>query len=260
MPLDRHLHDKTMDFPFCLCWANENWTRQWDGQQSEILMPQTYQPGWAEQFILDLLPYLKDERYIRVNGAPFLLIYNLQDIPNPSEAINTWRAVAEQNGIERLHISAVRRTMESGELELSGHSLDSLTDFPPHLLGLVNIDHDEDVRFRLPHGQVKDYRKAASFCAEMPKQNYTYFRTAMLEWDNTARRGKKAYIFEDFSMKEYQKWLYAAKRYTLRQNRPGEDLVFINAWNEWAEGTYLEPSEPWDRAALESTKEALEWR
>ena len=260
MPLDRHLHDKTMDFPFCLCWANENWTRQWDGQQSEILMPQTYQPGWAEQFILDLLPYLKDERYIRVNGAPFLLIYNLQDIPNPSEAINTWRAVAEQNGIERLHISAVRRTMESGELELSGHSLDSLTDFPPHLLGLVNIDHDEDVRFRLPHGQVKDYRKAASFCAEMPKQNYTYFRTAMLEWDNTARRGKKAYIFEDFSMKEYQKWLYAAKRYTLRQNRPGEDLVFINAWNEWAEGTYLEPSEPWGRAALDATKEVLERR
>ena len=82
----------------------------------------------------------------------------------------------------------------------------------------------------------------------------------MLEWDNTARRGKKAFIFEEFSIKEYKKWLYAAKRYALRQNRPGEDLVFINAWNEWAEGTYLEPSEPLGRAALEATKEVLERR
>ena len=257
MPLDRHLHDKTMDFPFCLCWANENWTRQWDGQQNEILMPQTYQPGWAKDFILDLLPYLKDERYIRVNGAPFLLIYNLQDIPNPSKAINIWRTVARQNGIERLHISAVRRTLDASEIEMSGYTLDSLTDFPPHLLGLVNIDHDEFRRF---HGQVKDYRKACAFHVEIPKQNYTYFRTAMLEWDNTARRGKKAVIFEEFSIIQYKKWLYTAKRYTLRQNRPGDDLMFINAWNEWAEGTYLEPSEPLGRAALEATKEVLERR
>ena len=260
MPLDRHLHDQTMDFPFCLCWANENWTRNWDGLKNEVLMPQTYQPGWAENFILDLLPYLKDERYIRVNGAPFLLIYNLQDIPKPSIAINTWRTIARQSGIDRLHISAVRRTMDASEMEMSGYTLDSLTDFPPHLLGLINIDHDEYSRFGLAHGQVKDYRKACAFYAEMSKQDYTYFRTAMLEWDNTARRGKRAFIFEEFSIKEYKKWLYAAKRYVLRQNRPGEDLMFINAWNEWAEGTYLEPSEPLGNAALEATREVLERR
>ena len=95
---------------------------------------------------------------------------------------------------------------------------------------------------------------------EMPKLDYTYFRAVMLEWDNTARKGKDGYVFEDFSFASFKKWLYCAKRYALRQNKSGEDLVFINAWNEWAEGTYLEPSEPLGRTALESTKEALEWR
>ena len=260
MPLDRHLHDKSLDFPFCLCWANENWTRRWDGGNTEILMPQSYKPGWAEQFMLDMLPYLKDERYIRVNGAPYLLIYHLQDIPQPFKVINTWRSVARENGIEKLHISAVRRTIDASEIKLSGYALDSLTDFPPHLVGWYPIDHDDEKRFSLYRGQIKDYRKVCKLHMDMPKQSYTYFRTVMLEWDNTARRGKDAYVFEDFSFKSFKKWLYYTKRYALRQNRPGEDLVFINAWNEWAEGTYLEPSEPLGREALESTKEVLEWR
>ena len=260
MPLDRHLHDKSLDFPFCLCWANENWTRRWDGGNSEILMPQSYQPGWAEQFILDMLPYLKDERYIRVNGAPYLLIYHLQDIPQPFKVINTWRSVARENGIEKLHISAVKRTPDASELKLSGNALDSLTDFPPHLVGWFPIDHDDEKRFRQLPGQIKDYRKVCKLHMDMPKQDYTYFRTVMLEWDNTPRKGKDGYVFEDFSFTSFRKWLYYAKRYALRQNRPGEDLVFINAWNEWAEGTYLEPSEPLGRKALESTKEVLEWR
>ena len=260
MPLDRHLHDKSLDFPFCLCWANENWTRRWDGGNSEILMPQGYIPGWAEQFILDILPYLKDERYIRVNGAPYLLIYHLQDIPHPFKVINTWRSVARENGIEKLHISAVRRTPDASEIKLSGYTLDSLTDFPPHLVGLYNIDHDDKKRFGLFRDQVNDYRKVCKLHMEMPKLDYTYFRAVMLEWDNTARKGKDGYVFEDFSFASFKKWLYCAKRYALRQNKSGEDLVFINAWNEWAEGTYLEPSEPLGRTALESTKEALEWR
>lgn len=262
MPLDRHLGDKEMDFPFCICWANENWTRQWDGQKNQVLMPQTYKKGWAEKFLLDMFPYLKDDRYICVNGAPYLLIYNLQDIPDPAGTIDIWRALAEKNGIKKLHISAVRRTIDASEMALSGHKLDSLTDFPPHLLGLIDIDHDESEKFSsgLAHGQLKDYRKACRYHAGMPVQDYTYFRTVMLEWDNTPRRGKDAYIFEEFSFEDYRAWLYAAKRYVIRQNGPGEDLLFINAWNEWAEGTYLEPSDPLGRAALESTREVLEMR
>lgn len=260
MPLNRHLADKSMDFPFCLCWANENWTRQWDGLKSEIIMPQTYQEGWAENFMRDMIPYITDSRYIRVNGAPYILIYNLEDMVDPAGAINTWRRIAAENGIPRLHISAVRRTVGARELEASGHTIDSLTDFPPHLLGLVGVDHDNGGKFGLAEGQVKDYRKACNYHVRMGKQPYAYFRTAMLEWDNTARRKDKAYIFEEFSLEAYQKWLYAGKRYVLRQNMEGENLLFINAWNEWAEGTYLEPSQPNARAALEATAEVLKMR
>ena len=259
-PLNRHRDDKSIDFPFCVCWANENWTRQWDGNKNEVLMPQSYKEGWAEKFANDLLPYIKDERYIRVNGAPYVLIYNLADIPSPAEAINTWRRVAAENGIERLHISAVRRSLESNEFELSGYTLDSLTDFPPHLIGNVDVDLNDAEKYRLNHGQIKDYRKAVAFHMGQGKLLYTYFRTVMLQWDNTARRGKNAYIFEKFSYDEYLKWLYLAKWYALRQNRDGENLVFINAWNEWAEGTYLEPSASDGRAALETTQKAKRMR
>lgn len=259
-PLDRMLNDKSIDFPFCLCWANENWTRSWDGLNTEVLLPQTYMENWEEKFAEDILPYLKDERYIKVNGAPYLLIYNVAEIKDPKKAINHIREIASENGIKRLHISAVRRTLDTKEFEQAEYCLDSVTDFPPHLIGAVGIDHDDPQRFGLGVGQVKDYRKACDYHANMGKQLYTYFRTAILEWDNTARRGDKAYIFEEFSFDYYKKWLYAIKRYTMRQNRFGENLLFVNAWNEWAEGTCLEPDEKNGYAALEATKEVLEMR
>ena len=259
-PLDRHLKNESLDFPFCLCWANENWTRRWDGLQNEILMPQSYEGDWAYKFIYDLLPYLKDDRYIKVNGAPYILIYNIAEIPNAGDAINIWRKVAAENGISRLHISAVRRTVNADEFSQSNNTIDSLTDFPPHLLGIIGVDHDQEDQYGLNPGQVKDYRKASNYHSKMTKQNYAYFRTAMLEWDNTARRGQNATVFEDYSINEYKKWLYSAKRYTLRQNFPGEDLVFINAWNEWCEGTYLEPSKSNGREALEATLEVSKIR
>lgn len=161
---------------------------------------------------------------------------------------------------DELHISAVRWTPDANELKLSGYAPDSLTDFPPHLVGLLDVDHDDEKRFGTYRDWIKDYRKVCKHHMEMPKQDYTYFRSVMLEWDNTARAKIDARVFEEFSFTSFKKWLYYAKRYALRQNRPGEDLVFINAWNEWAEGTYLEPSEPLGRTALESAREALEWR
>jgi hypothetical protein len=257
-PLDRHVKNKDWDFPFCLCWANENWTRSWDGLEKNILVPQTYLENWEEQFARDIVPYMKDERYIKVNGKPFLLIYNIADLKKPYESINKIREAVCKYGISQIHISVVRRTLDASERELTNYSIDSLTDFPPHLVGQVGIDIDDYSNYGLSPIQVKDYRKACEFHANMKRQPYTYFRTAILKWDNTARKGDKGFIFENFSYDEYKKWLYGIKRYTIRQNMTGEDLLFINAWNEWAEGTYLEPDEDDGFRALETTKEVLE--
>lgn len=259
-PLDRMLENKDLDFPFCLCWANENWTKTWDGLKNEVLMPQTYQIGWEEAFIKDIVKYFDDERYIKVNGAPYILIYNIQDIPDAEYTIKKWREIATEYGYTKLHISAVRRDLNDEELVIASGELDSLTDFPPHLLNQVDIDVDDAYSYDLPKGQVKDYNKAANYYINMPEKNYTYFRTVILDWDNTARRGKRAYIFEKFTFEKYIEWLYAVKQYVKRNNRDGEAMIFINAWNEWAEGTCLEPTQKYSRKALESTLEALQMR
>ena len=258
-PLNRHLNNKELDLPFCLCWANENWTRTWDGHNDNVLMAQTYGGDWERKFAEDLLPYINDPRYIRVNGAPFLLIYNLADIKNAAESIEKIRKIVYEHGIKRIHISAVRRTPDAKEFAQSGYTIDSLTDFPPHLL-FDKAVHDNGQMLGMDPGHINDYRKACEYFSNMDKQNYTYFRTTMLEWDNTPRRGRDGFVFEDFSYEYYKKWLYAIKRYTERQNRPGEDLMFINAWNEWGEGTILEPDERNGYKALETTKEVLEMR
>ena len=258
-PLDRHLNNSEIDFPFCLCWANENWTRSWDGLNKDIIMPQTYMQGWERKFVEDLIPYFSDPRYIKVDGAPYLLIYNIFDIENADKSLIKIRNIAREYGIEKIHISAVRRTETSDELSFSGFNLDSLTDFPPHLLSKVDC-HDDGDRYGMKPGHLRDYRKACNYHSNMRRQPYTYFRTAMLQWDNTARRGANAHIYENFSYDYFKEWLYAIKRYTIFNNKPDENLMFINAWNEWAEGTVLEPDAKNGFKALETTKEVLEMK
>ena len=107
-PVDRMLASGQPDFPFCLCWANENWTRRWDGQESEVLMHQEYSDAADEQFIRDILPFLRDRRYIRVNGKPLLMVYRVDKLPDAKQTAERWRRVATSNGLPGLHLTAVQ--------------------------------------------------------------------------------------------------------------------------------------------------------
>src|SRR5262249_38003287 len=117
------------DFPFCICWANENWTRRWDGSDDEILMSQDYRTGFDERFIRDILPILADRRYIRIDGAPLLLVYRPGLLPDPIACTETWRRIAREEGVGELHLGAIQ---SFGLTDPRPFGFDAAVEFPPH--------------------------------------------------------------------------------------------------------------------------------
>jgi len=253
-PLDTMLERQEPDFLFCYCWANENWTRRWDGAEQDILLAQDYSPGWAERFIRELLPVLADRRYIQVRGEPLLLVYRANVIPEVERTLETWREVAAAELGLDLHLAAVQ-SFGFGDPRPTG--FDAAVEFPPHTTRFL-VDHDRvpgvDPRFA---GYLEDYRAVMHHQLALELPDYRWYRGAMPSWDNTARRGHLAHILLGSSPEAYEQWLRKLVLQALCRSSVDEPLVFVNAWNEWGEGTHLEPDEEHGRAWLEATDAAL---
>jgi hypothetical protein len=256
-PLDNVLNNPELDMPFCICWANENWTRRWDGREQDILMEQTVNDDNDIRFIRDILPILKDPRYIQVNEAPILLIYRHDLFVDIKKTIIKWRKVAAQNGIPELHISIVK-TVSLSQNNLSDLGCDSETEFPPWMIGFVNPTISTDlIELNLEfNGVVYDYRHYIRMAMNVRVEKELCFRGIMKGFDNTPRRMENASIFRGSNPEDYKKLLISLVDFVSRQS-PNERLIFINAWNEWAEGNYLEPDEKYGDAYLRATSEAV---
>jgi len=253
-PLNRLLEDKSLDFPFCICWANENWSRQWDGSENEILIEQAHSELSDERFILDAIPLFHDPRYIKIHGAPLLMIYRAELLPNLEKTIALWRDICLQNGIHRLHVTCA----QSFAFLYPAHvGADSITEFHPDKY--VSIERlNNAVTGLVPdfNGSIYDYRSYVATAMHNRKREYLRFKGAMLGWDNTARRHCKARIFINSSPEEFRKWLSSLVDFVSRYPKE-ERLIFINAWNEWAEGTHLEPDEKYGSKFLKAIRESI---
>lgn len=254
-PIDRMLRSGKPDFPFCFCWANENWTRTWDGLDREILLEQRHSPEGDERFLRDLLPALRDPRYIRVEGKPLLAVYRPSLLDDPAATAARWRDIAARDGLEGLHLAAVQSFDRD---DPRGFGFDSAIQFPPLQIPAADLAaqpgfeaHDG---FR---GHVYDYREAVRHASMAPRQRYTFFRGVMPRWDNTARRLERATSWVNATPERYGAWLRTAVDRTQRDHPDGRQFIFINAWNEWAEGAHLEPDERHGYRYLEETLAAL---
>jgi lipopolysaccharide biosynthesis protein len=255
-PLDQFLENKDLDFPFCICWANENWTRRWDGLENEILIAQNHTPEDYHNFIRDVAPLLADSRYIRIGGKPLLIVYRVSLLPNPSQAAEIWRKECLRQGIGEVYLAAVQ---SFGIQDPRPYGFDAAIEFPPfeippifvnkNSLNLINQDFC---------GIIQDYRVTAALKMQEAVPVYTKFRTIIPGWDSTARRQNNSGIFANSSPAIYKKWLKEAVEYTKKHLPYDHQFIFINAWNEWAEGAYLEPDKRYGRDYLQATKEALE--
>lgn len=257
-PLETLLSSEKPDFPFCLCWANENWTRRWDGMDEEILIKQGYENGWEEQFFLDILPYFRDSRYIRIDGEPLLVLYRVDTIPDCAEVIKKWKHKAKSAGLPGLHVVGVQYIGMSPEMPVE-MGADATVEFPPHLMRSERTFIDPAI---IPdinddfNGYVEDYPSAMMHYISRPAAKVPWYRCLMPSWDNTARRGLSSHIYVNATPKLYERWL----RYLVDYSRcapGGRPIIFVNAWNEWAEGAYLEPDRKYGWQYLEATSLAM---
>jgi lipopolysaccharide biosynthesis protein len=263
-PLNEVLASGEPDFPFCMCWANENWNRRWDGFEKEILLEQVYSAEDDLRHIRSLIPFFKDPRYIRVNGKPLFLFYRIGHLPEPAETIRRWQAEAVAAGLPGLYLANVESfpTEHGAAAKLP---LDAAVEFAPDwgclekpslfLRGLRRIQKKVGGPSLCTHTFLP-YASLAEKMKRKPAPDYLRYRCVTPMWDNSARRKENALVLTGSTPELYERWLAD----TVRAFAPPsgeENLIFINAWNEWAEGNHLEPDQQWKRTYLEATRRAL---
>ena len=239
------------DFPFCVCWANENWTRRWDGLEHEILIAQQYSRDDSIAFIRSLFPLFDDRRYLRVGGRPLLLVYNCGDIPNIAQTVSTWRETARREGRGELYLAAVQRNALDNP---TAHGFDAAVEFPPLGHAAENRVDRVDVTNPVFRGTVFGYASLAAHYLMLPRPPYRQFRGVTPMWDNTARRQNEGMVVVDSTPELFGVWLGHAIAQTRLRHRGDERLLFVNAWNEWAEGNHLEPDRRYGRRYLEAVR------
>ncbi len=254
-PVERLLASGRPDFPFCVCWANENWTRTWDGLEKQVLLAQRHSPESDERFLRDLLPTLRDPRYIHVEGRPLLAVYRPGLLDEPAATADRWRRIAEQEGLPGLYLACFH---SFDRTDPRAYGFDAAIQFPPLQIPVTNLADTGlagvDKAFC---GGVLDYREAMCHSLARPAESYPLFRGVMPSWDNTARRMERATIWTNSSPELYGRWLRGTVDQMQREQPPERQFMFINAWNEWAEGAHLEPDTRHGYRYLEETAAAL---
>ncbi|MBB6002419.1 glycoside hydrolase family 99-like domain-containing protein [Arcicella rosea] len=264
-PLNEVLESGKPDFPFCVCWANENWSRNWDGRTKDMLMEQNY----SKQDDIDHITYLckevfSDKRYITVDGKPVFIIYRPSLFPNIKETTETWRNEAKKYGFNDLYL-VFFWSFDSG-IEPMSIGFDAAAQFTPNKMGFVRkkaiaselirkLGVFAPVRSKylvIDYKEVVDYYKNFEF-----PENFTLYPCVTPMWDNYVRRREKGgMVLTNSTPEKYKEWLEnICKRW--KPQSEDENFVFINAWNEWAEGNHLEPCEKWGTKYLDATKEVL---
>jgi len=257
LPIRSMLESGKPDFPFCICWANENWTRRWDGLEDDVLIAQSHSPEDDVNFIRRVENVLLQKNYIRVRGKPLLLVYRPSLFPDSLQTAERWRDYFRRKGHGELHLVMVRSFYDQTAPEVYG--FDAGVQFPPHFppATITSLIAGKDEKFK---GTIYDYtelRRAALEQLITASSTGKTYAAVMPSWDNTARRGSHAVIWANSSPESYYEWLSATVEQVQTKQESDERLIFINAWNEWAEGCHLEPDEKYGHAWLNATALAL---
>lgn len=272
-PLENMLKNNKINIDYCLCWANESWARTWDGKESNVLMQQNYNEGvegWKKHYLY-LSQYFKDERYIKDNNKPLIIIYKPQLINDFQNMMNCWNNLAIEEGYSGLtfayqHPSAFQNNavvqnfdfgiefeplytnaiMEGERAFLIGKN--RLMYGIMHPLWLCSKIYKR-IR-RLP--SIQDYDVVWKNIIERKPINLKIAAGAFTSWDNTPRKGKNGIVYFGANPEKFQK--YMVERYKSISEKYGIPYLFINAWNEWGEGAHLEPDEHFQYGYLEALK------
>lgn len=260
-PVQAVLEEGVPDFPFCFCWANETWSRRWDGQEHEILVAQDLDHYDPDAHFEYLGKAFADPRYIRIDGKPLFLIYRIDQFPDIRDTVSQWRKAATAMGLPGIYLCAVRSHMHVlGDRETIELGFDAIVGFEPHSRTMLRQSAIGYMRYFVPRAlnflarrlkldkyiptfpvlNLFDYKALAKTVMQAAPSSVRFFPCVIPSWDNSARRSAGATVIQNDDPKLFEEWLRAAAQ-RVADYPTDEQLVFINAWNEWAEGCHLEP-------------------
>lgn len=269
-PVELIRQNPDIDIEYCFSWANEPWARTWDGKNNDLLIAQNYggEEDWKAHFEY-FLPYFKDSRYVKINNKPMVVIYKYASIPDFDKMADCWRKMAVENGFDGIHlVETLRDRTAYNDSDL----FDAHVEFEPA------YSRSQMSKFTLWKNRVVRYSKLAIY--KLLRQNKNANRPvpyseiantsikrvhrpntyggAFLGWDNTPRKKMLGTIITEPTKEQFRNVLLAKGKAVNRDNDENNRFIFINAWNEWAEGTYLEPDTVNKYMYLEAVKEASE--
>lgn len=250
-PAELLLKHKDINLRFCFSWANEPWARTWDGKNSEVLMPQSYgeKESWKNHFDY-LLPFFKDERYIHENGKPMFLLYKSSSIPKCKEMMEYWIELARENDLKGIHFV---ETLRGSEIDKRDLPFEAKVEFEPgrifNSISYFELTYNRIRRYTFKYiskcfKSIKVYNKVLKFSDVAAKSlkkvsSKGTYAGGFLGWDNSPRKGSMSTIVTKPTAKEVRQYL--TTKIEIAHAVYKTDYLFLNAWNEWCEGTYLEP-------------------
>lgn len=249
--------DRSIDFPFCVCWANENWTRHWDGGSREPIFTQHYDPAALLEIVADATRYAADPRYLRVNGKPLFLVYRPLLLPDIRGFAGTCRDAFRAAGFAGVHLAYVE-SMETIAKSPPPDELgfDACVEFPPQGVAVAATAPAIPLRDDFL-GMRYDYEATVVECVSRAAVPYKRYPSVFPSWDNMPRQPTRGDSFIGSGPEAFQVYLEQKLDEATRLFVGDERLLFVNAWNEWAEGTHLEPDQKYGHRWLEAVRDAL---
>ncbi len=260
-PAEMLLNNKSMAFHYCFSWANEPWTKTWHGAggNKEILIPQIYggEEEWEAHYRY-FRPYFLDKRYIKEDNRPVLMIYRLRNIPRFNDMIRYWNECARKDGFSGIFIISMNRCRENVE---KSRWVNASVDFEPNRTKAELLVEKPVLQPREVGGLL--WNRLAMRCIDYRKLNEkmidkehvkNHFRMAFVDFDDSPRRNTRAVIMKGSSPRRFGKYLKKTIQLSLQE---GNEYVFLNAWNEWGEGNYLEPDIRYGYGYLNQIKKVL---
>jgi lipopolysaccharide biosynthesis protein len=259
-PLRTFLRKRDLRFRYFLMWANENWTRRWDGRESEVLLRQTYGTDEPERFLQHIREYLEDERYLRVDGRPVIAVYRASIIPDVRGWTERWREASVRMGLKEPYLI---NALSFHEGDPGPVGFDAALEFPPHQTSRNRTKMPAAIQKRVrpffepPRERIHQYRALMESQLSIDPYRYRLYRTACPDWDNSARRPDGEGVVFSFSTPQlFADWTARLLRDEMARTEAFRMICF-NAWNEWAEAAYLEPDSYLGYAYLEALYGAL---
>ncbi len=261
-PLDLFLADKSLNMPFCLFWANDSWVRTWHGfsdfeQGNRVLLEQNHN----DEDDINVMTYLcenvfKDERYIKIGNKPLFIVYHIDLFKDIKQTVKIWREISLTCGFDGLYLLYV---LMPGQENLDAHSIgfDAVMQFPPIACSKekagVNILNSNFT------GEVYSYNSVVKSEQNRKFKYNNIFRGCFTSWDNEARRPTKGISYIGSSPDDFYDYLKSMNDWAKTHPCDNESIVFINAWNEWAEGAHLEPDREYGYAWLEQVSKVVDY-